>query len=86
MAKPRATTTRAGALSPCGRDGTASILRSRSTAESARAPAAGERRTPADGAEPPARMNTALDALNTKTEDGLKDVLDAIEKLAPSTR
>jgi len=32
-----------------------------------------------------ADMNTALDALNTKTEGGLKDVLDAIEKLAPST-
>lgn len=33
-----------------------------------------------------ADMVTALDALNTKTEGGLKDVLDAIQKLAPSQR
>jgi hypothetical protein len=30
-------------------------------------------------------MATALDALDTKTEGGLKDVLDAIHQLAPST-
>ena len=30
-----------------------------------------------------ADMTTALDALNTKTEGGLKDVLDAINRLAP---
>jgi len=31
-----------------------------------------------------ANMATALDALNTNTEGGLKDVLDAIQRLAPS--
>jgi hypothetical protein len=31
-------------------------------------------------------MVTALDRLNTKTEGGLKDVLDAIDQLAPSAK
>jgi hypothetical protein len=33
-----------------------------------------------------ADMAAALDALNTKTEGGLKDVLDAVHQLAPSSR